>query len=56
VTSAVVDQALRMGKLLLYQTLEANHGAVRIALRLGYQQYARHVAVRLTKDAPTSDQ
>jgi GNAT superfamily N-acetyltransferase len=28
VTSAVVHQALQMGKLLLYQTLEANRGAV----------------------------
>jgi GNAT superfamily N-acetyltransferase len=47
VTSAVVQRALQAGKLLLYQTLEANRGAVRIALKLGYEQHARHLAVRL---------
>jgi predicted GNAT family acetyltransferase len=54
VTSAVVHRALAQGKLLLYQTLEANAGAVRIAHRLGYEQYARHVAVRLRNSAPSA--
>jgi hypothetical protein len=40
--------------LLLYQTLEANRGAVQIALNLGYEQYARHVAVRLKREAPSN--
>ena len=53
VASAVVERALNKGKLLLYQTLEGNIGAVRIARRLGYEQYGRHVAVRLRNDAPT---
>lgn len=47
VVSAVVACALAAGKTLLYQTLESNLGAVGIAARLGYQQYARHLAVRL---------
>ena len=47
VASAVVQRALQAGKLLLYQTLEANRGAVGIARKLGYEQYARHLAVRL---------
>jgi hypothetical protein len=50
--SPVVAAALKEGKLLLYQTLEANRGAVQIALNLGYEQYARHVAVRLKREAP----
>jgi GNAT superfamily N-acetyltransferase len=54
VASAVVKQALDQGKLLLYQTLEANRGAVRIAFALGYEQYARHVAVRLKRESPTT--
>jgi len=53
VASAVVRRALNEGKLLLYQTLEANTGAVHIARKLGYEQYARHVAVRLRNDSPT---
>jgi GNAT superfamily N-acetyltransferase len=52
VASAVVKQALDEGKMLLYQTLESNHGAVKIALRLGYEQHARHMAVRLKTEAP----
>jgi GNAT superfamily N-acetyltransferase len=56
VTSAVVHRALNEGKLLLYQTLEANVAAVRIARKLGYEQYARHVAVRLKTDVPSSQQ
>jgi GNAT superfamily N-acetyltransferase len=47
VTSAVVERALEHGKMLLYQTLEANAGAIHVARRLGYEQYARHFAVRL---------
>lgn len=52
VTSAVVAKALEDGKLLLYQTLESNEPAVRIALSLGYERYANHVAVRLSRDSP----
>jgi GNAT superfamily N-acetyltransferase len=47
VVSAVVARALAAGKTLLYQTLEANLGAVGIASKLGLRQYASHVAVRL---------
>jgi GNAT superfamily N-acetyltransferase len=54
VVSRVVAAALEEGKLLLYQTLEANRGAVQIALNLGYEQYARHVAVRLNREAPSN--
>jgi predicted GNAT family acetyltransferase len=54
VVSAVAAAALAKGKLLLYQTLEANRGAVQIALKLGYEQYARHVAVRLKRESPSS--
>jgi len=43
----VVAQALKDDKLPLYQTLESNTGAVRIATKLGYEQYAKHLAVRL---------
>jgi GNAT superfamily N-acetyltransferase len=53
VVSAVVAAALGEGKLLLYQTLEANRGAVQIALKLGYEQYARHLAVRLKRESPS---
>lgn len=52
VTSAVVAEALSDGKLLLYQTLESNEPAVRIALSLGYERYANHLAVRLNRDSP----
>lgn len=52
VTAAVVAEALENGKLLLYQTLESNHSAVRLALSLGYDQYASHLAVRLSREAP----
>jgi len=52
VASAVVQRALNSGKLLLYQTLEANTGAVRIARKLGYEQYARHIAVGLRNTSP----
>jgi GNAT superfamily N-acetyltransferase len=49
VASAVVAATLEEGILLLYQTLESNRGAVRTALNLGYEQYARHIAVRLKR-------
>lgn len=52
VTSAVVAEALANGKLLLYQTLESNEPAVRLALSLGYERYANHLAIRLSRDAP----
>ena len=52
VTAAVVAEALANGKLLLYQTLESNQPAVRIALSLGYDRYANHLAVRLNHEAP----
>jgi GNAT superfamily N-acetyltransferase len=52
VTSAVVAEALSNEKLLLYQTLESNAPAVRIALSLGYDRYANHLAVRLRQDLP----
>ncbi len=54
VVSAVVAAALEEGKLILYQTLEANRGAVQIALNLGFEQYARHVAVRLKRESPSN--
>jgi GNAT superfamily N-acetyltransferase len=54
VTSAVVAEALAHGKLLLYQTLESNEPAVRIALSLGYERYANHLAIRLSRDAAAS--
>jgi GNAT superfamily N-acetyltransferase len=47
VTSAVVDQALLAGKMLLYQTLESNELSVRIALRLGYARDSTGMSVRL---------
>lgn len=52
VTRAVVREALAHGKVLLYQTLESNSAAVRIALALGYERYATHIAVRLKNDSP----
>jgi hypothetical protein len=45
--SAVVEHALAHGKLPLYQTLMAYAGSMAIATRLGYLQYATHVAVRV---------
>jgi len=53
VTSAVIAKALANGKLLLYQTLESNEPAVRIALSLGYERYANHIAIRLTNESTT---
>jgi GNAT superfamily N-acetyltransferase len=52
VVSMTVELALAAGKLLLYQTLESNTAAVKLAQRLGYERYAQHVAVRLKAHAP----
>ena len=46
---AVVSRASREGKLPLYQTLESNMGAIEVSRRLGYEPYARHVAIRLLR-------
>lgn len=54
VASAVTRDALTSGDLLLYQTLEANRAAVRLAMSLGFERYANHLAVRLKRDAPSS--
>jgi GNAT superfamily N-acetyltransferase len=48
VVSEVIRLALLENKMLLYQTLESNLAAVRLAQKLGYRQYASHLAVRLT--------
>ena len=45
--SRVVENATGLGRLVLYQTLESNTAAVSVATRLGFEQYATHVAVRL---------
>jgi predicted GNAT family acetyltransferase len=55
VAGAVVCDALAQSKLLLYQTLESNSSAVRIAFALGYERYATHIAVRLKGDSPDHD-
>jgi hypothetical protein len=52
VAGAVVAQALANGKQMLFQTLESNQAAVGIALSLGYERYANHIAVRLKREAP----
>jgi hypothetical protein len=46
VVSAVVEQALARGALVLYQTLLSNTSAVQLARRLGFQQFASLVAVK----------
>ena len=51
VVSAVVEHALVGGKLPLYQTLMENTGSVAVAERLGYRQYATHLAIRLQPPA-----
>ena len=53
-TSALVERALNEGKVVLYQTLETNTAAIKIARQLGYEQYARHVAVRLKAEKPSN--
>lgn len=52
VAAAVVAEALVNQELLLYQTLESNQAAVRLAFALGYERYGKHVAVRLKSDGP----
>ncbi len=52
VVSMTLELALAAGKLLLYQTLESNTAAVKLAQRLGYERYALHIAVRLKASAP----
>jgi GNAT superfamily N-acetyltransferase len=49
VARAVVAVARSNGKLVLYQTLESNEASVRLALSLGYERYANHVAIRLKR-------
>ena len=49
--SAMAKEALSAGRLVLYQTLLANVPAVSLALRLGFEQYATLLAVRLVPDA-----
>ncbi len=53
VVSAVVESALLAGQTLLYQTLESNTAATAIAARLGYERFARHLAVRLNGSEPS---
>jgi GNAT superfamily N-acetyltransferase len=50
VVSAATAQALEAGFIVLYQTLLANAPSVSLATGLGYQAYARHLAVRLIPD------
>jgi len=45
------QEALSAGRLVLYQTLLSNGPAVSLALRLGVEQYATLLAVRLVPDA-----
>lgn len=52
VVTPVLASALADDYLVLYQTLEANLPAVRLALSLGYARYATHLAVRLHSDRP----
>jgi GNAT superfamily N-acetyltransferase len=53
VVSAVIRLALLEDKMLLYQTLESNLGAVGLARKLGFRLYASHMAVRLTSEVMT---
>ena len=48
VVSATVAHALAAERLIIYQTLLANRGAVSVADALGFRLYASHVAVRLS--------
>jgi hypothetical protein len=47
----MAEQALSTGQLVLYQTLLSNRPAVSLALRLGFEQYATLLAVRLVPEA-----
>lgn len=51
VVGAMAQEALPTGRLVLYQTLLSNGPAVSIADRLGFEQYATLLAVRLAPDA-----
>jgi hypothetical protein len=51
VVSAVCDEALQAGRLVVYQTLLANERAVGIARALGFAFHASHVAIRLADPA-----
>ena len=47
----MAQETLAAGRFLLYQTLLSNRPAVSLALRLGLEQYATVLAVRLVPDA-----
>jgi GNAT superfamily N-acetyltransferase len=49
--SAMSGEASSAGALVLYQTLFSNRPAIALALRLGFEEYARLLAVRLRADA-----
>lgn len=51
-TSALVAWALEQKKLLLYETDEANVPSVKLAARLGFTPYARHLTIGLKTPAP----
>lgn len=53
--SRVVEHELEFGRLVLYQTLLANQASVSVATRLGFEQYANHVAVRLLDSGSGDD-
>lgn len=53
VISNVLAAAIARDFVPLYQTLESNVAAVRIAIELGYTRYAKHVAVRLASSGPS---
>ena len=52
VVRAATAATLAEGTLVLYQTLEANVGSVALALSVGFERYANHVAVRLARERP----
>ena len=52
VVTSILASALEDDQVLLYQTLESNIPAVRLARSLGYAQYANHVAIRLSSPHP----
>lgn len=52
--SAMAENALAQKRLVLYQTLLANTPALSLARRLGFEQYATLVAVRLALPAVSS--
>jgi hypothetical protein len=50
VVSAIAQHALENGLILQFRTLEANTSSVAIALTLGFELYARTIAVRLSAE------